>query len=79
VVWTAVFGGGVASSFVNNVVCITSRDRESYRVYRDNHRREQARLDGLVNGEEYFVVLATPGDPGSFVGIGNQALYSELV
>jgi hypothetical protein len=51
------------------MVCITSRDRYSYRVYRDNHRREQARLDGLENGEEYFVVLVTPGDPDSFVGI----------
>ena len=50
---------------------MTPGDRDACRVYRDNHRGEQTRLEGLVDGEEYFVVLVTPGDPDSFVGISS--------
>ncbi|KAM7185075.1 hypothetical protein V8F20_011940 [Naviculisporaceae sp. PSN 640] len=31
----------------------------------------EARIDDLVDGEEYFVVLLTPGHPDSFVGISS--------
>ena len=50
---------------------MTPRHPDACRVYRDNHGREQTRLDGLVDGEEYFVVLVTPDDPDSFVGISS--------
>src|SRR4051794_27894412 len=53
------------------MVCMTPGNRDACRVYRDNHGRKQTRLDGLEKGEEYFVVLLTPGDPDSFVGISS--------
>ncbi|KAK0738005.1 hypothetical protein B0T18DRAFT_492092 [Schizothecium vesticola] len=33
----------------DNMACMTLGDRDACRVYRDNHRREQARLDVLVD------------------------------
>ncbi|KAM7187192.1 hypothetical protein V8F33_011371 [Rhypophila sp. PSN 637] len=56
----------------DNLACITPGDQNACRVYRANYRREQeARIDDLVDGEEYFVVLLTPEDPDSFVGISS--------
>jgi len=55
------------------MVCITaSQDGDACHVYRNNHARgEPTRLDGLEDGEEYFVVLLTPGDPDSVVGVSD--------
>lgn len=50
---------------------MTPGDPDACRVYRDNHGRDPTRLDGLVDRGEYFVVLVTPNDPDSFVGISS--------
>ena len=54
-----------------------SQDGDACRVYRNHHARgELARLDGLKDGEDYFVVLLTPGDPDSLVGVSDVVRWT---